>query len=36
LVGRAAKFYKIYNNKFYYLLENEEEEEWEIHVEPLK
>ena len=36
LMGRSAKFYKIYNNKFYYLHENEEEEEWEVHVEPIK
>ncbi|MGD2085065.1 MAG: hypothetical protein PVH61_02680 [Candidatus Aminicenantes bacterium] len=36
ILGRLAKFYKIYNNKFYYLHENEEEEEWEVHVEPIK
>jgi hypothetical protein len=36
VLGRAAKFYKIYQNKFYYLYENEEEEEWEVHVEPIK
>jgi hypothetical protein len=36
VLGRAAKFYKIYQNKFYYLHENEEEEEWEVHVEPIK
>ena len=36
MLGRSAKFYKIYQNKFYYLYENEEEEEWEVHVEPIK
>jgi hypothetical protein len=36
VLGRLAKFYKIYKNKFYYLHENEEEEEWEVHVEPIK
>jgi hypothetical protein len=36
VIGRFAKFYKIYKNKFYYLHENEEEEEWEVHVEPIK
>jgi hypothetical protein len=36
LMGRLAKFYKIYKNKFYYLHENEEEEEWEVHVTPIK
>lgn len=36
MLGRLAKFYKIYNNKFYYLHENEEEEEWEVHVMPIK
>jgi hypothetical protein len=35
-IGRSAKFYKIYKNKFYYLHENEEEEEWEVHVTPIK
>jgi hypothetical protein len=36
VLGRSAKFYKIYKNKFYYLHENEEEEEWEVHVEPIQ
>jgi len=36
MIGRTAKFYKIYQNKFYYLQENEEEEEWEVHVEPIQ
>ena len=35
MLGIPAKFYKIYQNKFYYLYENEDEEEWEIHVEPI-
>jgi len=34
--GRPAKFYKIYKSKFYYLYENEDDEEWEVHVEPIK
>jgi hypothetical protein len=36
MIGRPAKFYKIYKNKFYYLYENEEEEEWEVHVVPIQ
>ncbi|UCH97404.1 MAG: hypothetical protein JSV88_11280 [Candidatus Aminicenantes bacterium] len=36
VLGRIAKFYKIYKNKYYYLYENEEEEEWEVHVTPIK
>jgi len=36
VLGRMAKFYKIYKKKFYYLHENEEEEEWEVHVIPIK
>jgi hypothetical protein len=36
VLGRPAKFYKIYKNKFYYLHENEDEEEWEVHVTPIK
>ncbi len=36
VLGRPARFYKIYQDKFYYLHENEEEEEWELHVEPIK
>ncbi len=36
MIGRPAKFYKIYKNKFYYLQENEAEEEWEVHVEPIQ
>jgi hypothetical protein len=36
VLGRLAKFYKIYKNKFYYLHENEDEEEWEVHVTPIK
>jgi len=35
ILGRPVRFYKIYRNNFYYLYENEEEEEWEVHVEPL-
>jgi len=29
--GTSAKFYKFYNDKYYYVVENEEVEEWEIH-----
>lgn len=36
VLGRRAKFYKIYRDKFYYLHENEDEEEWEVHVEPIQ
>jgi hypothetical protein len=36
VLGRPARFYKIYRNKFYYLHENEEVEEWELYVEPIK
>ncbi len=36
IFGRSAKLYKIYKNKFYYLHENEDEEEWEVHVVPIQ
>ena len=34
--GLARYFYSIDNNKFYYLIENEDDEEWEIHALELK
>ncbi|UCH96610.1 MAG: hypothetical protein JSV88_07105 [Candidatus Aminicenantes bacterium] len=32
----GAKLHTIYDDKLYYLLENENEEEWELHVEEIK
>jgi hypothetical protein len=32
----GTKLHTVYNNKLYYLLENEDEEEWELHVEEIK
>jgi hypothetical protein len=32
----GAKLHTIYNDKLYYLMENEEEEEWELYVEEIK
>ena len=34
--GLARYFYSIDNNKFYYLIENEDDEEWDIHALELK
>jgi hypothetical protein len=31
----GSKLYSIFNDKLYYLVENEDEEEWELHVESL-
>ncbi|MCP5051958.1 MAG: hypothetical protein GY940_32620, partial [bacterium] len=31
----GSKLYSIYNGKLYYIVENEDEEEWELHVETL-
>jgi len=31
IFGRPARFYKIYNGKYYYLKENIDEEMWELH-----
>jgi len=31
IFGRPARFYKIYNGKYYYLKENMDEEMWELH-----
>ncbi len=31
LFGRFNRFYKFYNDTYYYLIENEEDEEWELH-----
>lgn len=35
-LGRDNRFYGITNNKFYYLKENEDDEEWELHVTEIK
>jgi hypothetical protein len=32
----GSKLHTIYNDKLYYLQENEEEEKWELHVEEIK
>ena len=32
----GAKLHTIYNDKLYYLMENEDEEEWELYVEEIK
>lgn len=32
----GAKLHTIYNDKLYYLMENEDEEEWELHMEEIK
>ena len=31
MFGRPTRFFKFYNDTYYYIVENEEEEEWEIH-----
>ena len=36
MVGLGLKFYAIENNRFIYLVENQEEEEWEVHVLDIK
>lgn len=36
LIGKGIRFFDIENDKFYYIVENEEEEEWEVHVEKIK
>jgi hypothetical protein len=36
MLGLGPKFYSIENNKFYYLTEDEGEEEWELHVTNIK
>jgi hypothetical protein len=35
ILGRVTQFFDIENDKFYYLYENEDEEEWEVHVEEI-
>jgi hypothetical protein len=32
----GAKLHTIYDDKLYYLMENEDEEEWELYVEEIK
>jgi hypothetical protein len=34
IVSRVVRFFDIYKDTFYYLVENEDEEEWELHSEP--
>jgi hypothetical protein len=36
MVGLGLKFYAIDKERFVYLVENEEEEEWEVHIETIK
>ena len=36
MVGAEVDFFDIKDNTFYYLVENEDEEEWEIHFEKIK
>jgi len=36
MMGMTPRFYSIANNRFYYLVENEEEETWELHVKDIK
>lgn len=35
VMGRVVQCFDIQNNRFYYLHENEDEEEWEVHVEEI-
>ncbi len=35
LVSRIVRFFDIDKDTFYYLVENEDEEEWELHFEPI-
>lgn len=36
LLSRPVRFFDISNDTFYYLLENEDEEEWELHSVPVR
>jgi hypothetical protein len=36
VLGLDNRLFGIINNKYYYLYENEDEEEWELHVEEIK
>lgn len=36
IVGKGTRYFDFDNNKFYYLYENEDEEEWEVHLEMIK
>jgi len=36
MVGMSPRFYSIANNRFYYLVENEDEETWELYVKDIK
>jgi hypothetical protein len=35
IMGRTTQFFDIENDKFYYLYEDEDEEEWEVHLEEI-
>ena len=35
LANRPVRFFDIANDRFYYIVENEDEEEWELHIEPI-
>lgn len=35
IFGRPARYYKIYKGKYYYLMENSDQETWELHVEDM-
>ncbi len=36
IVSRPVRLFDIANDHFYYIVENEDEEEWELHVEPIR
>ena len=36
IISRPVRFFDISNDRFYYLVENEDEEEWELHSVPVR
>lgn len=36
IVSRPVRLFDIANDRYYYIVENEDEEEWELHVEPIR
>jgi hypothetical protein len=36
LIGKGIRLFDIEKDKFNYIVENEEDEEWEVHVEKIK
>ena len=36
VIGYGIRLFDIENDKFYYIVENEDEEEWEVHVEKIE